>query len=201
MENNTTYTPKSPSSLAESEAKRMLMNPTKLVLWLLIVASVMLFAAFTSAYIVRRGEGNWQLFDLPQMFVFTTVFIVLSSFTMQWAYISAKNDKIGNQKIALVLTLALGIAFMIGQWLGWEQLVANNIHFVGNPSESFVYVISGLHLFHMIGGVVFVLIVLLQSLSLKINSKKMLTIELCKTYWHFLGGMWIYLYVFLLLNR
>jgi len=120
---------------------------------------------------------------------------------MQWAFISAKKDQLRMQKIALFLTLGLGVAFMIGQWVGWEQLVANNVHLVGNPSESFVYVISGLHLFHMIGGVAFVLIVLIKTLNHGIHSKKMSTIGLCKTYWHFLGAMWIYLYIFLLLNR
>lgn len=189
------------AALSEKEAERLLVSPQKLVLWLLIVASVMLFAAFTSAYIVRRGEGNWQIFDLPPMFIYTTLFIALSSITMQWAFISAKKDQLRMQKIALFLTLGLGVAFMIGQWAGWEQLVANNVHLVGNPSESFVYIISGLHLFHMIGGIAFVLIVLIKTLNHSIHSKKMLTISLCKTYWHFLGAMWIYLYFFLLLNR
>lgn len=189
------------TTISEREVGRLLVDPKKMVLWLLIVASIMLFAAFTSAYIVRRGEGNWQLFDLPPMFMYTTLIIVLSSITMQWAFVSAKKDQLEKQKIALSLTLGLGLAFMIGQWLGWKQLVANNIHLVGNPSESFTYVISGLHLFHMIGGIAFVLIVLINTLNLKIHSKKMLTISLCKTYWHFLGAMWVYLYVFLLLNR
>ncbi|OFY85393.1 MAG: cytochrome oxidase subunit III [Bacteroidetes bacterium RIFCSPLOWO2_12_FULL_35_15] len=201
MKNETINRNGTVAALSEKEAERLLVNPQKLVLWLLIVASVMLFAAFTSAYIVRRGEGNWQIFDLPPMFMYTTIFIALSSITMQWAFISAKKDQLRMQKIALFLTLGLGVAFMIGQWVGWEQLVANNVHLVGNPSESFVYVISGLHLFHMIGGVAFVLIVLIKTLNHGIHSKKMSTIGLCKTYWHFLGAMWIYLYIFLLLNR
>jgi cytochrome c oxidase subunit 3 len=191
-------TTSSPSKMA---GESPIINPTKFVLWLLIVASVMLFAAFTSAYIVRRGEGNWQIFELPHMFAYTTVFIVLGSVTMQWAFISAKKDQLGNQKIALFLTLGLAIAFIVGQWIGWEQLVANNIHFVGNPSESFVYVISGLHLLHMIGGIGFVLVTLIKTLRLNVHSKNMLTISLCTTYWHFIGAMWIYLYFFLLLNR
>lgn len=201
MKNETINRNETIAALSEKETERLLVNPQKLVLWLLIVASVMLFAAFTSAYIVRRGEGNWQIFDLPPVFIYTTIIIVLSSISMQWAFISAKKDQLRKQKIALFLTLGLGVAFMIGQWVGWEQLVANNVHLVGNPSESFVYVISGLHLFHMIGGIAFVLIVLIKTLNHSIYSKKMLTIGLCKTYWHFLGAMWVYLYIFLLLNR
>jgi len=176
-------------------------NPTKFVLWLIIVASIMLFAAYTSAYLVRRGEGNWVMFDLPAVFAFTTGIIALSSITMQWALISAKKDNQGNLKIALYLTLGLGIAFMAGQWIGWQQLISQGIHLVGNPSESFVYVISGLHLFHMFGGIAFLIAVLIKTFQLKITAKNFLIVNLCSTFWHFLGAMWIYLYFFLLLNR
>lgn len=176
-------------------------NPKKFVLWLLIVASVMLFAGFTSAYIVRRGEGNWLVFDLPQMFAVTTAIIVLSSITMQWAYMAAKKDELGQLKIALYLTLGLGVAFAIGQWIGWNQLTQNNIHLVGNPAESFVYIISGAHLLHMIAGIGFVAVVLVKALQFKVHKKSMLSINLCTTFWHFLGAMWVYLYFFFLLNR
>lgn len=176
-------------------------NPTKFVVWLLIVASVMLFASFTSAYIVRRGEGNWLLFDIPTVFAYSTVIVVLSSVAIQWAYSAAKRDELGQVKIALFTTLALGIAFCVSQWMGWKALVANNIHFVGNPSESFFYVISGVHLAHMIGGILFLLVVIGKALNLNVHKKKILSLNLCVTYWHFLGAAWIYLYFFLLLNR
>ncbi len=176
-------------------------NPTKFVVWLLIVASVMLFASFTSAYIVRRGEGNWLLFDIPTVFAYSTVIVVLSSVVIQWAYSAAKRDELGQVKIALFTTLALGIAFCVSQWIGWKALVANNIHFVGNPSESFFYVISGVHLAHMIGGILFLLVVIGKALNLNVHKKKILSLNLCVTYWHFLGAAWIYLYFFLLLNR
>lgn len=182
----------------ENEA---VITPKKFVLWLLIVASVMLFAGLTSAYIVRRGEGNWLSFDLPSMFAYTTGIIALSSVTMQWALISAKKDELKNLKIALTLTLALGVFFGIGQWIGWQQLIANNIHLVGNPSESFVYIISGIHLVHMLGGIGFVLVVLVKTLQFNVHKKNLLSISLCTTFWHFLGAMWIYLYFFFLLNR
>lgn len=176
-------------------------NPTKFVVWLLIVASVMLFASFTSAYIVRRGEGNWLLFDIPSVFAYSTAIVVLSSLAIQWAYSAAKRDELGQVKIALFTTLVLGIAFCISQWMGWKALVANNIHFVGNPSESFFYVISGVHLAHMIGGMIFLLVVIGKALNQNVHKKNKLSLNLCVTYWHFLGAAWIYLYFFLLLNR
>lgn len=176
-------------------------NPTKFVLWLIIVASVMLFAAYTSAYIVRRGEGNWVIFELPTIFGITSAIIALSSVTMQWALLSAKKDQLSNLKIATYLTLFLGLSFIVGQWLGWQQLVSQGIHFVGNPSESFVYVISGLHLAHMLGGIVFLVVLIYKISRSSINSSNYLIVNLCATFWHFLGAMWIYLYLFLLLNR
>jgi cytochrome c oxidase subunit III len=178
-----------------------LINPTKFVLWLIIVASIMLFAAYTSAYIVRRGEGNWLLFNLPTIFAFTTGIIALSSITMQWALISAKKDNQKNLKTALYVTFSLGVAFIIGQYLGWLQLISQGIHLVGNPAESFVYVISGLHLFHMLGGLGLLIAVLIKTFQSKISAKNFLIVNLCSTFWHFLGAMWIYLYFFLLLNR
>ena len=176
-------------------------NPTKFVLWLIIVASVMLFAAYTSAYIVRRGEGNWVIFELPTIFGITSAIIALSSVTMQWALLSAKKDQLSNLKIATYLTLFLGLSFIVGQWLGWQQLVSQGIHFVGNPSESFVYVISGLHLAHMLGGILFLVVLIYKISQSSINSSNYLIVNLCATFWHFLGARWIYLYLFLLLNR
>lgn len=190
----TTYTMK-------DENEQYAIHPTKFVVWLMIVASVMLFAAFTSAYIVRRGEGNWLIFDLPQLFTYSTIVIVLSSVTMQWAYMSAKNDNLSNLKLALGLTLALGVTFGLMQWFAWKELVASNIHFVGNPSESFIYVISGVHLAHVIGGLIFVLVVIGKTFQFNVHKKNLLSIHLCTTYWHFLGLVWVYLFFFFTLNR
>lgn len=176
-------------------------HPSKFVLWLMIVASVMLFAAFTSGYIVRRGEGNWLIFDLPKMFSYNTVTIVLSSITMQWAYIAAKKDNLQTLKIMLFATLALGITFSIGQWFAWVELVENKIFWAGNPSESFIYVISGVHLFHMLGGLIFVAVVIGKTFQFNVHKKNLLSINLCTTYWHFLGLVWVYLYFFFTLNR
>ncbi|MCU0423848.1 MAG: cytochrome oxidase subunit III [Bacteroidia bacterium] len=176
-------------------------HPSKFVTWLLIVASVMLFASLTSAYIVRKGEGNWLLFDIPNVFAFSVVIAIIGSITMQLAYMMAKKDEIGKLKIFSLLTLIAGFGFVISQYLGWVALVNNNIHFVGNPSESFFYVISGVHLAHVIGGIIFVGVVTNNVFRYKVHKKNLLSINLCTTYWHFLGFTWIYLYFFLLLNR
>lgn len=177
------------------------MHPQKFALWLFLVSIVMLFAAFTSAYIVRRGEGNWLDFDLPALFVYTSVIIVLSSITMQWAYVSAKKDNLDVLKITLFITTVLGVAFLVGQWYAWVDLVEKDVYFVGNPSGTFIYVLTGVHGLHLISGVIFLIIVLISSFRYKVHSKSLLRIEMCATYWHFLGALWLYLFFFLSYNQ
>ena len=172
-------------------------NPKKFTLWLFIVSIVMIFASMTSAYVVKRSDGNWLNFDLPEAFLYTTFIIVLSSATMQWAYLSAKKDAISNLNIGLAVTLILSIAFLVGQCFSWSQLVEQDVYFVGNAAGSFIYVLTGLHGFHLISGIIFLIIVSISSLNYKVHSKKILLIEMCTTYWHFLGGLWVYLYLFL----
>lgn len=177
-------------------------EPKKFVLWLLLVSSIMLFAGFTSAYIVRRGEGEWVVFELPIMFMLNTSVVVLSSVFMQWAYIAAKKDELNQTKLGLGLAIVLGTLFCIMQYWGWSQMVYNSIYFgFANPSGSFVYVITGLHMAHVIIGILYLVIIFIQTFRFKVHKKAIRGIAMCNTYWHFVGILWIYLYVFLLLNR
>ena len=158
------------------------------------------FCGITSAYIVRQADGNWVIFELPVYFWITTAIILFSSVTMHWAYLSAKRDNLEAAKLAIALTTVLGMVFLLVN-MAWGELVNEYIHLVGNPSGSFVYVITGLHGLHIMGGVVFLIVVLVSIFQLKVHSKNLMQIEMCATYWHFLGGLWLYLFVFLLLNR
>lgn len=187
--------------IVEEATKPLAMHPKKFALWIFIASVLMIFAALTSAYIVRQADGNWMLFDLPDSFWITSVIILASSVTMHWAYWSAKKDNLEATKLAISLTSVLGLAFLIGQYIAWGDLVERNVYFVGNPSGSFVYVLSGLHGLHIIGGVVFLFIVLVATFRFKVHSRSLDQIEMCATYWHFLDGLWLYLFVFLLLNR
>jgi len=177
------------------------MHPKKFALWLFIVSVVMVFAGLTSAYIVRQAEGNWLEFNLPSIFYYSTGIILLSSVTMHWAYTSAKADNIDMLKVAIGLTTLLGLVFLVTQWYSWVALVDRDVYFVGNPSGSFLYVFTGLHALHLISGVIFLIIVLISSLNYKVHSQNMARMEMCSTYWHFLGGLWVYLFMFLLLNH
>jgi cytochrome c oxidase subunit 3 len=176
-------------------------NAKKFALWLFIVSICMLFAGLTSAYIVKKSDGRWLQFDMPDMFLYSTLVLVLSSIAMHWTYLKAKDNSLKAVKIGITATAAIAVVFFYMQYLSWVKLVAQDVFLVGNPSGSFVYIFSGLHLAHLIGGLVFLLVVFLDTMNYKVHSKSMLAIEMCTTYWHFLGGLWIYLYLFLVMNN
>ncbi|MEQ9443462.1 MAG: cytochrome c oxidase subunit 3 [Cyclobacteriaceae bacterium] len=186
---------------AEEPKQTLSMHPQKFALWLFIVTVVMIFAAFTSAYIVRRAEGNWLDFELPPLFWTTSGIILLSSVSMHWAYYSARKDQLMQLKIALFITLGLGVAFLIGQVEAWGELVGMDVFFVGNPAGSFVYVLSGVHGLHIVSALIFLVVITVKAFRYNVHSKRMDALEMCVTYWHFLDGLWIYLFLFLLLNR
>ena len=177
------------------------MHPKKFALWLFIVSIVMLFAALTSAYIVKQSDGNWLSFELPGIFAITTVIIAISSLTMHLAYLAAKKDLLERVKWMLLATVILGLIFLVGQYISWSELVENNVYFVSNyASGSFIYVFTGLHALHLVSGIIFLLITFISSVRMKVHSKRLVQLEMCMTYWHFLGGLWVYLYIFLLFN-
>ncbi len=181
--------------------KTLSMHPKRMIMWLMIASIIMIFASLTSAYIVRQADGNWLEFDLPRIFWINTGIILLSSITMHWAYLSAKKNKQTSLKIAITITSILGIAFLKGQLMAWNHLEAQDVFFEGNPSGSFLYIFTGVHAFHLITGIIFLLIVLILAFRNSVNSKNMLWVGICATYWHFLDALWVYLFLFLLFFR
>ena len=179
-------------------SETLAMDPIKFILWLFLVSIIMLFASQTSAYLVRRAEGNWLEFEMPKIFWYSTGVLLMSSLAMQWAYFSAKKDMFKQLKIAISITFVLGLLFLWMQFEGWKQLVAMNVYFVGNPSGSFFYVFTGLHGFHIISGLIVLSMGLIAAFKLNVHSKNLRRIQICTTYWHFLDLLWLYLFVFLL---
>ena len=187
-----------------NETKSAGVSPVIFTVCLFSVSITMMFAAFTSAYIVRRSEGNWQDFALPAGMLVNTILLVLSSISLQYGYFAAKKDNLKALKTALFVTFVLGVAFLLGQWSVWSELVDNKIFFGGataNPSGSFLYVLTGVHGFHLVTGLIYLIIVLNSAFRFKVHSKNMLQLEMCTTYWHFLGALWIYLYLFLIIYK
>jgi cytochrome c oxidase subunit 3 len=189
--------------------KRSLLNEKTFIIWLFIVASSMLFIAFASAYWVHKSDGvrnnAWFEFSLPMQFWVSAVIVVVSSIFMQLAYSAAKKDDVYKVPSLLTITLILGISFCISQIFGYFSLMDMGLFFSNkNPGEisaSFVYVISGVHLVHILGGLVLLIVAIVKSSRLEVHKKNLVFINICKTYWHFLGIVWIFLILFLYFAR
>lgn len=187
--------------LEKIEIERKVSKP---LLWIGIVSIIMLFAGFTSAYIVRQAEGNWLVFPFPGSFYASTAIIIASSFTMWMASRFIKADNVASAQKFLGFTFLLGLAFVVSQIISWNTLTSEGIYFTGptaNASGSYLYVISGMHLLHLFAGIFALAITWFKTKRGKYSAAYHIGIELCGIYWHFLGILWIYLLFFLLFIR
>ncbi len=178
-------------------------HPKKLALWVSIVSLIMMFTALTSAYIVRRAAGNWLEFSIPGIFYVNTLVVVVSSLTLHAAFAAFKREAEGMYKALLSVTFVLGVAFVVLQLLGWQEMIAQGLGIKVNPSTSFVYALSGLHAVHVLGGLAALGVALVAAfvMPLRKTPARQLRLELTLTYWHFVDLLWIYLIVFLSLQR
>lgn len=163
----------------------------------------MMFAALTSAYIVRQAAGNWLEFRLPDMFFISTGIIITSSITLHAAYISFNKSLFPAYKALLVISFILGLAFVFTQYAAWLQLEEIGVYLTGNPSGSFVYALSGLHAFHVLGGIAALIMAMVYAYSLpnKWTARRNHRFRMTVHYWHFVGVLWIYLLLFFILQK
>ena len=181
-------------------------------MWLGIVSIAMAFGGLTSAYLVRKASGQWVDFSMPGSFFTSTILILVSSATLHVAHVANKKGHPVLVVLGLVSTMILGLLFAGYQYLGWQELTNAGIYLDGNPSGSFFYVITGLHAVHVLGGIVFLGIATIRSLWLFLWKKNQSTIlneelktltvrtDLLSMFWHFMGILWVYLFIFLNLN-
>ncbi len=176
----------------------------KFLVWLFIISSFMLFAALTSGFIVYTAgsvERGIKI-SLPQAFIWSTALIFISSITMHMAYLSAKRLQFQKQQQYLLLTVALGLAFFGLQLYSWKYLIEQGIYFVNpNASQSFLYIFTGAHLVHVFAGIIMVLNAWYGKLKNIPQLNNLFRLEVTSIFWHFIDILWIYLYVFLLLNQ
>lgn len=170
-------------------------------IWVALFAISMMFAAFTSALIVRKGSSmDWQSFALPSILYFNTFLLLVSSVTLEVARRRVDTFMKGTRSSAehparwLYVTLFLGLLFVVGQYMAWQQLRAEGMYLATNPSSSFFYVLTAAHALHVLGGLGGLLYVLykLDKLTLRRN-----TLVATARYWHFMGALWIYLVLLL----
>lgn len=181
--------------------QRSRIHPLKFTLWAGMASIIMMFAGMTSAYIVKRSQSNWLQFDLPKIFIWSTIVILLGSLCIHLAlkWFKARNMRL--YRLLMNATAVLGVLFITMQFIGFNQLQHSGVQLFGkgsNPAASFLGVIVGLHLLHVLGGVIAILIQFFKSYRQKVKTYSSLSIELAATYWHFVDILWLYLFVFLM---
>jgi len=173
----------------------------KMMLWIGIGSLIMGFAGLTSAYIVSQKREDWMAdLELPNMFISSTLVIILSSVTYYFAKKAMQSNQRNRCSVFLAITLGLGITFVVLQFLGFGQFMARDLFFTGelsNPRVSFVYVIAIAHIAHVVAGIISLVVVLIQNLREKYTKDNMLGLEMGATFWHFLDFLWIYLILFM----
>ncbi|HET7118184.1 MAG TPA: cytochrome c oxidase subunit 3 [Hanamia sp.] len=187
--------------IAVMKEEKKSIHPLKFVMWAACASIVMMFAGLSSAYIVKRGQGNWLTFDIPVVFYYSTAMIILSSITIILSRKAFLNRQMKQYKSWLAMTTLLGIIFVFLQYTGFRELWASGITLTRNVSFSFLYIIVGLHALHVLGGVIALVIMYLKSISKRRKNYTPLYIDLMNTYWHFVDGLWIYLFLFLIIIR
>lgn len=161
-------------------------------LLLFLATVVMLFTAFTSAYIVRRGGMDWQPLPLPGVIWLNTGVLLLSCLTLEMARAARQRWRWDWFRDLLLLSALLGAGFLLGQLFAWRRLAAEKIYVSSSPVSSFFYVLTGVHGVHLLGGVLALVYVLVWSRHSKPTLAEHDAFKLCTVYWHFVGAVWLY---------
>jgi cytochrome c oxidase subunit 3 len=191
--------------MAQSQQEdRINYGAKKFSMWIFILTSMLLFAGFSSAFIVYSGgKGHGLDVIMPRAFMYSTMVIITSSLTLFLASRAAKQSQPEKQRLFLWLTFFLGIAFFAVQIYAWYVLAYKmDVHFTDpNASRAFIYVFSGMHLLHVIAALLVLLNTIISTYRNTTQARNLFKMEMTSIFWHFLDIIWIYLYVFLLLNQ
>ena len=177
---------------------------------------LMVFVAFTSAYIVRQGLGeDWRAMQLPNILWINTVILVASSITLELARrglarqaaLAQVPDVPGVAPVQvsaapwLPITLILGLGFLAGQWMAWSQLARQGLFISSNPSSSFFYLLTGAHAAHLAGGVLALAYAAATTLLAQAWERRRMVVDVTSWYWHFMAVLWIYIFALLQLAK
>jgi len=175
-------------------------HPQVFGLYIAFGSIMMMFGALTSAYIVKHAQGDWLEYTMPNYFYWSTAVLVLSSIALHLSYSAFQKGNEGIYKLMLPIAFVLGSAFIMLQYWGWTSLFADGVDLVANVSGSFLYLITGLHALHIIGGIAAILVAMLHAFTLPfvVTPKRVTRFKLVVHYWHFVDVLWIYLLFFLL---
>lgn len=183
------------------EGKKRGVHPHKFTLWVALASIVMMFAGLTSAYIVKSNQANWEVVETPKEFYYSTVVILLSSLTIQWALRSFKQREMSRYRLLMAITGVLGLLFIWLQWVGFNWMWDNGVTFQGAGAGQFLYIIAGLHGLHVLGGIVALIVVITRAFVGRTQNYSSVPVEIMSTYWHFVDVLWIYLFIFLIIVK
>jgi cytochrome c oxidase subunit 3 len=186
-------------------------HPQKFALWLAMASMTMFFAALTSALIVKKGDFKaWESFKIPSIFLYSTFAVILVSVLMQTALHFYRKAKFTAFRYTLTAASLMAFVFIGLQLGGWMIMKANGLSITSTVSASFIYLISSAHGVHLIIGLIATLLFLIGAIRSRkdpiyelrdiINPKRQLNLELLVGYWHYVDAVWVYLYIFFLLN-
>ncbi len=187
----------------EQKSFRNRIHPHKFALYVAFASIIMMFGSLTSAYIVKNAAGNWLEYTLPNYFYASTAVLILSSVCLHISFNSFKSNKEAAYKILLLCTFALGITFVTLQYYGWNALFNVGVDLKASVSGSFLYLITGLHAAHILGGIAAILVAIVHAFTLPfvVTEKRKVRFQLVLHYWHFVDILWIYLLIFLLVCK
>lgn len=174
----------------------------RLGMWVALAGIVMLFTALTSAYIVRTASANdWRPIAIPNVLWLSTLVIIVSSVTLEGARRALKRQQDDGYGRWLFATTILGLAFLVSQLWAWRQLVRQGIYLSSNPHSSFFYLLTAVHGLHLLGGILALVYLLLRTRRRGKNvaeeSKRVGAAGAVSLYWHFMDGLWVYLFLLL----
>ena len=152
-----------------------------------------LFTLFISAYLGRMGGADWWGIPIPRLLWVNTVALAASSVALQWAKTEARVDRREMLDVALAVAFVTAVLFVVGQGLAWRQLASAGYVLADNPSNSFFYMITGLHGLHILGGL-FVLGRTAIRARIGPAARVRLSVDLCAIYWHFMFVVWLILF-------
>jgi cytochrome c oxidase subunit 3 len=184
------------SSSPRGGAQATAIYPAQVGMWIFVGTVTMLFAAFTSAYLIRRVSADWTPIHLPTILWANTAVLLASSLVLEWARSASLASRAVAAGRQLWVTALLGAIFLGGQLAAWRELVSQGVYIPTSPHSSFFYIFTGLHGLHLCGGLILLAWTARRATRVEPAAAQRL-VRLCTTYWHFLGGLWLFLYLVL----
>lgn len=175
-------------------------------MWVGLASILMLFIALTSAYVLRQTKGlsdanDWVPLDMPAVLWFNTAVLLFSSISIELARRALSRNDYKRFKAWIGLTTLLGLAFLAGQLIAWRQLAGQGIYVDSHPHSSFFYLLTSLHALHLLGGIIALAYITIAGLRLRISLRRRTVVNVTALYWHFMDGLWIYLFLLLFFWR